>query len=214
MKNMSLPSSVSPEVTKASIVIPFGDLDGEYLSKLMGFQEELVADMGSDSVVHTTMDAPNHPNRLLIEMEYLEEGYEDPKARTTISHTIANTKAGKPELIVVGADGEDSRQLINEIEDAMKADGLDLDIPVLVNGRLVQLVTTDFRELSRFGDAYVSFVATQVLTCQWGITPTWIQIVYADGNHRFPWEPGADKNCYQPVAARPNVFPGRGTADV
>ena len=177
----------------------------------MQFQEELTGSQGPDSMVHTTMAAPDHPLRILLELEYLEEGYEDLEPRSTISHTVANTQAGIPELIVVGADPHSAEQLVREVEEAMTTEeGLDIGRPILVNGRLLQIVPVEFGGLSKFNDAF----ATQVLSCQWGTPPTWLQIVYADCGHRFPWEPGADPDIYQPVAATRPHYQGRGKAEV
>ena len=201
--------------TKATITIPTGDIDGQILSDLIAFQETLTESKGPDSMVHTTMNAPDHPLRTLIELEYLEEGYDDTEPRATISHTVANTQVGLPEMIVVGADPHSAEQLVQEVEEAMRTEeGVEIGRPILVNGRLLEILPVEFKALSRFGDAFASFVATQVLSCQWGTPPTWLQIVYADGGHRFPWEPGADRDIYQPIAAARPFYQGRGTADV
>ena len=118
-------------------------------------------------------------------------------------------------MIIVGADQHSAEQLVIEVEAAMRTEkGVEIGVPILVNERLLQILPVEFKALSRFGDAFASFVATQVLSCQWGTPPTWLQIVYADAGNRFPWEPGADPDIYQPIAANRPVFPRRATGDV
>lgn len=214
MKTMIHPETGdNAALSKATITIPMGNLDGKHLSELMSFQEELTESRGPDSIVHTTMEAPDHPLRTLIELEYLEEGYDDIVPRSTISHTVANTQAGLPEMIIVGTDPDSAEALISEVEAAMRTEeGVEIGIPVLINDRLLQIIPVEFKQLSAFGDAFASFVATQVLSCQWGTPPTWLQIVYADAGNRFPWEPGADRDIYQPTATGLGRYQGRGTA--
>jgi len=219
MKTMIHPESAveNPIIARTTIAIPTEGLDGREISDFMDFQQRVIADDECHGMVHTTMDAPDHPNRTQIELAYLEEGHDDVSPRSTVSHTIANTKDGLPELIVVGADAQSATCLMIEVMDAMRSEeGLQIGVPVLVGRRLLQIQPIEFRALSSFRDAFVSFVATQVLSCQFGTPPTWMQIVYADGNHRFPWEPGADPDIYQPIADRrmAKTFAGRGTADV
>lgn len=192
------------KVVRTDIELPISGLDYEAISNMMDQQEHLARYEGG-GVVHTEMSAKDHPNRSLIEMSMIEEGYEecDIEVTSLISHTVANSLRGLPELIVANACPDSAGQLIEEVEGALASDeGLVLDYPVLLNGRLIQLVSVKFKQLSLFEGAYESFAAMQILMAQQDIEPRWLQIVYADQYHRFPWEPGADRNLFQPVPRR------------
>ncbi len=198
------------KAVRTDIELPISGLDYEAISKMMDQQERLARYEGG-GVVHTEMSAKDHPNRSLIEMSMIEEGYEecDIEVTSLVSHTVANTLRGLPELIVANACPDSAGQLIDEVEDALISEGgLALDYPVLLDGRLIQLVSVNFRDLALFDGAYESFAAMQILMVQQGLAPRWLQIVYADQYHRFPWEPGADQDLFQPVP-RHGKYPAR-----
>lgn len=197
------PDAILKPVRK-DIELPISGLDCQAISKMMD-QQELLARYEGGGIVHTEMSAKDHPNRDLIEMSMIEEGVEECDIEVTclISHTVANTLHGMPELIVANACPESAGHLIEEVEAALASEeGLQLDVPTLLNGRLIQLVSMSFSALRNFEGAYESFAAMQILMVQQGHEPRWLQIVYADQYHRFPWEPGADGDLFQPVPGR------------
>ena len=183
------------------------DLDWKIISDLMNYQELIAHDHGG--IVHVSMSSEDHHDIETLKMDLIENGAnpENLKVTCKLSHTVGNALNGLPDLICINLPEGMASDLINELEHEMsKKSGYPIDEPFMMNGKLIQLVPTKFEHLNVLEGAFESLVAMQILTEQEGFTPEWLQIVYADRNYRFPWEPGAGQSFFQPVPARPHKY--------
>lgn len=191
--------------------IPDMGADCEILSSMMDTQEAIRsenADQGS-AVISVHISAASHPQRELIELSYIEEGHcpDTLEIHSPVVHSVNNTLLGLPELLVANVCCEQASYMIVKVNEKIQAREIRLDEPFLIDDILVQLVPTSLNLLTGFDGAVESFLATHVLMATVRTEPEWLQIVYADDNFRFPWEPGADPDIFQPVPARPAKYP-------
>ena len=189
-------------------------IDWKAIAEIMGHHQTIRHEDGG--IVYAHMEANDHPNREALALDMIENGIapEDVTITACITHTVANTELGLPEIIVVNADHECASKLIEMIEERMQSkQGIAINEPVIVENYLIQLVPTSFDQLAKFKGAYESFIAIEVLMAQKNLKPVWLQAVYSDSNYRFPWEPGVNPNRYQPVPANPRRYDPRVTGN-
>lgn len=206
MENIS-PDEFEPQNQFREIKVYGPNLDWKIISDLMNYQEMIAHEHGG--IVHVTMSAEDHPNIEILKLDMIENGANPDNLKITckISHTVGNSLNGIPDLFCTNLPEDISSDLINDLEAEMsRGQGVPIDLPFLMNSKLIQLVPTKFEQMTNLEGAFESIVAMQILTEQEGFVPEWLQIVYADRNYRFPWEPGTIPGFYQPVPARPHKY--------
>ena len=164
-------------------------------------------------VVHASISLGANPaQKCGTDLEDESADHLDPDCHSTLAFSLRNSTRNCPEFIVTGCDpieGEDIIAIASTVWNSL-VDDIQAGEPVQLEDRLLYFMPVTASGVTNLKDGIHPLRAAELRLAGEGVaTPSWIQIVHSDLNHRFPWEAGYSAPITQPLAGiRPDHATG------